>query len=112
MTRDDGTTQGETEAEEAATELGQALAAHLKGRPLPPDLVITTRTEIEKREFKAYAAGWRDRLEHDERRRAEAAAETARSRTRHHTPTNATVLPFPHPSGPTSARPHPNNEDH
>ncbi|MEU6141399.1 hypothetical protein ABZ848_13645 [Streptomyces sp. NPDC047081] len=110
MTRDDGTAQGETEAEEAATELRHALAAHLKGHPLPPDLVITTRADIERREFRAYGQGWRDRGEHDERRRTEAAAETAWSRTGHLTPTDATVLPFPYPSGPASARPHPDDE--
>jgi hypothetical protein len=126
MTRDDGTAWGEAEAREATLELQRALAARFKGRPLPPDLVITTRTEIEQREFTAYAKGWRDRGEHDERRRAE----TARARTGRPSSADATVLPFPQQntpgprqntpgprpgphaglSGPPAARPHPDDE--
>ncbi|MFF7469380.1 hypothetical protein [Streptomyces sp. NPDC008092] len=107
MARDDSTAQDDTAA---TAELRQAVAAHFKGRPLPPDLVITTRTEVEQREFKAYGAGWRDRGEHDERRRAEA----ARAKTRRPpSPVDATVLAFPpQHSGPSAARPHPDDERH
>ncbi|MET7569685.1 hypothetical protein ABZT04_14460 [Streptomyces sp. NPDC005492] len=103
MTRDDGTAQGDIEA---TAELHQALAAHFKGRPLPPDLVITTRTEIEQREFKAYGKGWRDRGEHDERRRAQTQPHP-QPRPR---PSDAKVLPFPPASGSPSGRPHPDDE--
>ncbi|MGW3289283.1 hypothetical protein ACWDR3_32055 [Streptomyces sp. NPDC001002] len=107
MTRDDDTERNETDEAGTSAELRRALAAHLKGRPIPPDLVITTRTEIERREFTAYGQGWRDRGEHDERRRAEAAD---RHRPRPGTPADATVLPFPPLSGPQPARPHPDTE--
>ncbi|MEU9348580.1 hypothetical protein AB0D74_46035 [Streptomyces sp. NPDC048278] len=117
MARDEDTAQEQCDTE-ATAELRHVLAAHFKGRPLPPDLVITTRTEIEQREFRAYGKGWRDRGEHDERRRAEATGGTEATgatgatgaKIRRPSPTEATVLPFPHPSGPTSARPHPNDE--
>ncbi|MER5790090.1 hypothetical protein [Streptomyces sp. NPDC001980] len=103
MARDDSTAQDGTET---TAELRQALAAHFKGRPLPPDLLITTRAEVERREFRAYGQGWRDRGEHDERRRAE----TTRAAAPRPSPTDATVLPFPHPSGPSAARSHPHDE--
>ncbi|MFG2960023.1 hypothetical protein ACGF5O_40660 [Streptomyces sp. NPDC048291] len=105
MARDEGTAQEQCDTE-AVAELRQVLAAHFKGRPLPPDLVITTRTEIEQREFRAYGKGWRDRGEHDERRRAE----TSRTSAPRPSPTDATVLAFPDPSRPSAARPHPHDE--
>lgn len=117
MTWDDHTERAETEGTgetgepgetEATAALRRALSARFRDRPLPPDLVITTRTEIENREFKAYAAGWRDRGEHDRHRGAEA----ARTRSPRPPSTEATVLPFPHPSGQPSALPHPNDEQH
>ncbi|MET9733789.1 hypothetical protein ABZZ79_24995 [Streptomyces sp. NPDC006458] len=111
MTREDGTLWGEAEAMAAAQELQHALAARFKGRPLPPDLVITTRSEIEKREFTAYAHGWQDRGEHDERRWAEAGAGLpAQARPQPHQPAAAEILPLPHPSGTPAARPHPEDE--
>lgn len=98
MTRDDDTEWAQTEVPEAEAELRRALAARFNGRALPPDLVITTRTAIENREFQAYAAGWRDRGDHDRHPVAESG------------PTGAKVLPFPHPSGTSPARPHPDSD--
>ncbi|CAL9530280.1 hypothetical protein [Streptomyces sp. enrichment culture] len=113
MTRDDGTVWDEAEVREATLEIQQALAARFRGRPLPPDLVITTRSEIEKREFTAYAHGWQDRGEHDARRRAEARAKTEPEPQPHRSqPPAAKILPFPDPSDTTSARPHPDDERH
>ena len=118
MTKNEGTDTvwGGTEYAEATTELRRTLAERLRGRPVPPDLVVTTRSEIEKREFRAYGQGWRDRGEHEERRRAD--AESGRGPT-----DGAKVLPFPqqgsqpahpashtHPSVPATARPHPDDE--
>lgn len=120
---------------EAAAEVRRVLAGRLKG-PVPADLVITTRREIEQREFQAYAQGWRDRGEHEEHRRAEAAPGPSRSSNSlfaeaplASTPAPAPpgsrrggkVLPFPqhsphaerppHPSGPAGgARPHPHDD--
>ncbi|MEV7285466.1 hypothetical protein AB0O01_13005 [Streptomyces sp. NPDC093252] len=102
MTDDDGGAWGGTEYAEAAAEVSAQLAARFQGRPLPPDLVITTRSEIEKREFSAYGKGWRDRGEHDRNHRT--ATQPAASST------DAKVLPFPHPSAPSAARPHPDDD--
>ncbi|MEU9332001.1 hypothetical protein AB0D49_02425 [Streptomyces sp. NPDC048290] len=102
MTDDNGGVWGGTEYVEAAAEVRAQLAARFKGRPLPPDLVITTRAEIEKREFTAYGKGWRDRGEHDERRRTEGASPPRDG--------EAKVLPFPHASAPSTARPHPDDD--
>ncbi|MFI9153775.1 hypothetical protein [Streptomyces sp. NPDC053367] len=119
MTRDDGTVWSEAEVREATLELQHALATRFRGRPLPPDLVITTRAEIEKREFTAYAHGWQDRGEHEQRRRAEAATgpepqprpRRSQPEPQPHGPRpTAKVLPLPHPSGNPSARPHPEDE--
>ncbi|MEU6348876.1 hypothetical protein ABZ896_06070 [Streptomyces sp. NPDC047072] len=110
MTRDDDTRRAESAQAEAETEamaqLRHALSARFRGRPLPPDLVVTTRTDIENREFKAYAAGWRDRVEHEERRRTQPPPQAPV----HPRATDATVLPFPHSSTSSSARPHPHDD--
>ncbi|MFE4668367.1 hypothetical protein ACFRI7_04260 [Streptomyces sp. NPDC056716] len=105
MTNEEGAAWAGTEYAEAAAEVRKQLTAHLKGRPLPPDLVITTRAEIEKREFTAYGKGWRDRGEHDERRWTEPTAPD-----RPTSPDGAKVLPVPHTPGSPAARPHPHDE--
>ncbi|MEU6589702.1 hypothetical protein ABZ923_10830 [Streptomyces sp. NPDC046881] len=135
MTKNEGAVPGGIDYVEATGELRRTLAERLRGRPLPPDLVVTTRSEIERREFRAYGQGWRDRGEH-EARRAEGTDPAAR------TADGAKVLPFPqsppapapapeppvpqppvpqppaswspgphaHPSGPPTARPHPSDD--
>ncbi|MEV5535004.1 hypothetical protein [Streptomyces prunicolor] len=92
MTKDDdGMARGGGERLGTA-EVRRVLTGQL-GYALPADLVITTRAEIEAREFTAYGRGWRDRVEHErrrvehERRRAEE-ARAARDR-------QAKVLAFP-----------------
>ncbi|MFF8729085.1 hypothetical protein ACF073_21685 [Streptomyces sp. NPDC015171] len=125
MTKNEGAVPGGIDYVEATGELRRTLAERLRGRPLPPDLVVTTRSEIERREFRAYGQGWRDRSEY-EARRAEGTDPAAR------TADGAKVLPFPqtsaqsapvpqppasrspgphaHPSGPPTARPHPSDD--
>ncbi|MFC8518309.1 hypothetical protein [Streptomyces sp. NPDC057257] len=107
MTKDEGTDTvwGGTEYAEATAEVRRALGERLRGRPVPPDLVVTSRSEIEKRELRAYGQGWRDRGEHEERRRAEGGPGPGSG-------DGAKVLPFPqqHPSNPPEARPHPADE--
>ncbi|MCX5559990.1 hypothetical protein [Streptomyces sp. NBC_00038] len=98
MTKDDdGTARGGGEHLGTA-EVRQVLTGQL-GYALPADLVITTRDEIEGREFTAYGQGWRDCVEHEERRGEEARATRDRQ---------ANVLPFPRQkqsSPPTPPRP-------
>ncbi|MGW0830793.1 hypothetical protein [Streptomyces prunicolor] len=85
MTKDDdGMARGGGERLGTA-EVRRVLTGQL-GYALPADLVITTRAEIEAREFTAYGRGWRDRVEHERRRAEEARA--ARDR-------QAKVLAFP-----------------
>ncbi|NEA50899.1 hypothetical protein G3I35_32665, partial [Streptomyces sp. SID10815] len=88
MTENEGAVSGGIDYAEAASELRRTLAARLRGRPLPADLVVTTRSEIERREFRAYGQGWRDRGEHEDHR-ASASGHPPRSSG------EATVLPFP-----------------
>ncbi|MFI6440471.1 hypothetical protein [Streptomyces sp. NPDC050759] len=86
MTKDDdGNARGNGEHLDTA-ELRRALTGQL-GYDLPADLVVTTRAEIEIREFTAYGHGWRDCVEHGERHGKEALA--ARDR-------RAKALPSPH----------------
>jgi hypothetical protein len=84
VTKDDEGTRGGNERLGAA-ELRRVLTGQL-GYTLPADLVITTRAEIETREFTAYGHGWRDCVEHGERRGREALAAGDR---------RAKVLPSP-----------------
>ncbi|MFD2690286.1 hypothetical protein ACFS5L_36380 [Streptomyces phyllanthi] len=122
MTENDGEAWGGVECTEAEAELRQVLATRIQ-RAVPADVVVTTRAEIEKREFRAYAKGWRDRGEDDERRELG----TRRGRKAPvHQDDGAKVLPFPpqapapsgsphphphpHPHPPT-ARPHPSDDD-
>lgn len=81
---DDGTARGGGE-QLGTAELRRVLTGQL-GYALPADLVITTRAEIEAREFTAYGQGWRDHVEHEQHRAEEARA--ARDR-------QANVLAFP-----------------
>jgi len=81
---DDGMARGGGE-QLGTAEVRRVLTGQL-GYALPADLVITTRAEIEAREFTAYGRGWRDRVEHERRRTEEARA--ARDR-------QAKVLAFP-----------------
>ncbi|MFD3925805.1 hypothetical protein [Streptomyces sp. NPDC058614] len=99
MTKDDDDGMAQDGGERLGTaELQQVLSGQL-GPALPADLVITTRAEIETREFAAYGQGWRDCVEHVAHRGEEARA------ARDH---RANVLPFPRQkqsSPPTPARP-------
>ncbi|GAA5057221.1 hypothetical protein [Streptomyces similanensis] len=90
MTKNDRAVSGGTDYAEAASELRRTLAERLRGRPVPPDLVVTTRAEIERREFRAYGQGWRDRGEHEEQR-------GERARSVRGPADGAKVLPFPQP---------------
>lgn len=95
---DDGMTRGGGE-QLGTAEVRRVLTGQL-GYALPADLVITTRAEIEAREFTAYGRGWRDCVEHAERRGQD--ARTGRDR-------QANVLAFPRqkqssPPTPTPAR--------
>ncbi|GAA4905183.1 hypothetical protein ACFPM3_30145 [Streptomyces coeruleoprunus] len=72
--------------------LGQYLERHA-----PDEVVVLLREEIERREFRAYADGWRDAGVHYERALEEARA-AAGSRTLRlvgRTPGRAAVIPFP-----------------
>ncbi|MEU9466562.1 hypothetical protein AB0D78_07870 [Streptomyces avermitilis] len=110
MTKNEGAVWDRTDYAEAATELRRTLAERRKG-PVPADLVVTTRAEIERREFRAYGQGWRDRGEHEERRGA-ATGTAPGTETARPPADGAKVLPFPHhhPSGPPTARPHPDDD--
>ncbi|MFI6467682.1 hypothetical protein [Streptomyces sp. NPDC050528] len=86
MTKDDdGMARGGGE-QLGTAELRRVLTRQL-GYALPADLVITTRAEIEAREFTAYGRGWHDCVEHRQQHRAEE-ARTARD-------PQAQVLAFP-----------------
>lgn len=125
MTKNEGAVPGGIDYVEATGELRRTLAERLRGRPLPPDLVVTTRSEIERREFRAYGQGWRDRGEHEARRAegtdpAARAADGAKVLPFPQTPVQSTPVPQPpasrspgphaHPSGPPTARPHPSDD--
>lgn len=118
MTENDGEAWGGVECTEAEAELRQVLATRMQ-RAVPADVVVTTRAEIEKREFSAYAKGWRDRGDHERGRGSEIHRGPVTS-TRQ--ADEAKVLPFPHQgpaqSGsphphphPPTARPHPSDDD-
>ncbi|MFI6334727.1 hypothetical protein [Streptomyces sp. NPDC050535] len=88
MTKDDDG-MGRDGGERLGTaELRRVLTGEL-GYAIPADLVITTRAEIESREFTAYGQGWRDRAEHEEHH----AGDTRAGRTGRDQ--EAKVLPFP-----------------
>ncbi|EKX67158.1 hypothetical protein [Streptomyces ipomoeae] len=119
MTNNEGEAWGGVELDRAEAELRQVLAVRMQ-RAVPADLVVTTRTEIEKREFTAYAKGWRDRGEHeDQRRRAAAALRSPGGGTGTHGGTDGygtpphrdsvgKILPFPQQTPPpTSPTPEP-----
>ncbi|WDM15008.1 hypothetical protein J3S85_27955 [Streptomyces lavenduligriseus] len=114
MTKNEGLVPGGLDYAEATSELRRILAARMRGRRLPPDLVVTTRSEIERREFRAYGQGWRDRGEHDERQaggagpapRVAGVGQDPPERP----PTPQPQDPYPHPSGPPTARPHPSDD--
>ncbi|WP_328838889.1 hypothetical protein [Streptomyces europaeiscabiei] len=126
MTNNEGEAWGGVELDRAEAELRQVLAVRMQ-RAVPADLVVTTRTEIEKREFKAYGQGWRDRGEHEDQRRRSAAALRSQGQAQGQTAPprrdpGGKILPFPqqtpppvtpphpHPHPPT-ARPHPSDDD-
>ncbi|MDX3130253.1 hypothetical protein PV367_10710 [Streptomyces europaeiscabiei] len=132
MTNNEGEAWGGVELDRAEAELRQVLAVRMQ-RAVPADLVVTTRTEIEKREFEAYGQGWRDRGEHEDQRRRSAAALRSQGHAQgqaapHRRDPGGKILPFPqqtpspgtppppvtpphpHPHPPT-ARQHPSDED-
>lgn len=129
MTNNEGEAWGGVELDRAEAELRQVLAVRLQ-RAVPADLVVTTRTEIEKREFRAYGQGWRDRGEHEEQRHRSAAAlrspgaaprrdaggkilpfpQQTPPPTSPSRPETPTPTPHPHPH-PPAARPRPSNDD-
>lgn len=91
MTKDDdGMARGDGE-QLGTAELRRMLTGQL-GYALPADLVITTRAEIETREFTAYGQGWRDHVEHAAHRAK--AARTAGDQ-------EGKILPFPHQRQPS-----------
>ncbi|QFQ97808.1 hypothetical protein F9278_18035 [Streptomyces phaeolivaceus] len=102
MTNNEGEAWGGVELDRAEAELRQVLAVRMQ-RAVPADLVVTTRTEIEKREFRAYGQGWRDRGEHEEQR--------SRSAAPHRDP-GGKILPFPQQTPPPAAPPHPHPHPH
>ncbi|MDN3259634.1 hypothetical protein QWJ26_07350 [Streptomyces sp. CSDS2] len=114
MTKNEGLVPGGLDYAEATSELRRILAARMRGRRLPPDLVVTTRSEIERREFRAYGQGWRDRGERDGLQaggsgpapRAAGGAQDPPERP----PAPRPPGPCPHPSGPPTARPHPSDD--
>ncbi|RYJ25056.1 translation initiation factor IF-2 [Streptomyces sp. L-9-10] len=73
--------------------LGRSLEDHA-----PEELVVLLREEIERRELRAYASGWRDAAEQYEPalEQSRAAARTGRLRLVGRTPGQAAVIPFPH----------------
>lgn len=88
MTKDDdGMTRGGGEHLSTA-ELRRLLTGEL-GYILPADLVITTRAEIETREFTAYGQGWRDHVEHAAHRAKAASSQKGK------------IIPFPHQRQPS-----------
>ncbi|MFE7841666.1 hypothetical protein ACFU53_38095 [Streptomyces sp. NPDC057474] len=113
MTNNEGEAWGGVELDRAEAELRQVLAVRMQ-RAVPADLVVTTRTEIEKREFKAYGQGWRDRGEHEDQRRRSAAALRSQSQGPGPGPAapprrdaGGKILPFPQQTPPPAASPHP-----
>ncbi|MFE7568282.1 hypothetical protein ACFU76_15185 [Streptomyces sp. NPDC057539] len=97
--------------------LGRSLEDHE-----PAELVVLLREEIERRELRAYASGWRDAAEQYESalEQARATARSGRLRLVGRTPGQAAVIPFPQegpqeaPQGDTQedpARDHPGGRD-
>ncbi|WP_200303746.1 hypothetical protein [Streptomyces adelaidensis] len=116
MTNNEGEAWGGVELDRAEAELRQVLAVRMQ-RAVPADLVVTTRTEIEKREFKAYGQGWRDRGEHEDQRRRAAAALRSQSHAPAappHRDAGGKILPFPQQTPPpaTPSQPHPHPHPH
>ncbi|MFD7086556.1 hypothetical protein ACFV94_01820 [Streptomyces sp. NPDC059896] len=72
--------------------LGRSLEDHA-----PEELVVLLREEIERRELRAYASGWRDAADQYESalEQARAAARAGRLRLVGRTPGQAAVIPFP-----------------
>ncbi|MFE4913232.1 hypothetical protein ACFRCX_17050 [Streptomyces sp. NPDC056652] len=72
--------------------LGRSLEDHA-----PEELVVLLREEIERRELRAYASGWRDAADQYESalKQARAAARAGRLRLVGRTPGQAAVIPFP-----------------
>lgn len=109
VTNNEGEAWGGVELDRAEAELRQVLAVRLR-RAVPADLVVTTRTEIEKREFKAYGQGWRDHAEHAEHAEHED-QRRSRSGTPHRDP-GGKILPFPPQAAPPATHPHPHPHPH
>ncbi|MEV6423007.1 hypothetical protein [Streptomyces sp. NPDC051662] len=89
--------------------LGRSLEDHEPG-----ELVVLLREEIERRELRAYASGWRDAAEQYESalEQARATARTGRLRLVGRTPGQAAVIPFPQEGSPEDpARDHPERDD-
>lgn len=114
MTNNEGEAWGGVELDRAEAELRQVLAVRMQ-RAVPADLVVTTRTEIEKREFKAYGQGWRDRGEHEEQRRRSAAALRSQNQGQGQSQGQTApprrdpggkILPFPQQTPPPATPPH------
>ncbi|MBZ3908783.1 hypothetical protein [Streptomyces griseiscabiei] len=109
MTNNEGEPWGGVELDRAEAELRQVLAVRMQ-RAVPADLVVTTRTEIEKREFKAYGQGWRDRGEHEDQRRRSAALRSPGAPP--HRDPGGKILPFPQQTPPPAAPSHPHPHPH
>ncbi|MDX2526593.1 hypothetical protein ACSCB1_20215 [Streptomyces europaeiscabiei] len=111
MTNNEGEAWGGVELDRAEAELRQVLAVRMQ-RAVPADLVVTTRTEIEKREFEAYGQGWRDRGEHEDQRRRSAAALRSQGQAQGQAAPprrdpGGKILPFPQQTPPPVPPPHP-----
>ncbi|MEV8307125.1 hypothetical protein AB0P36_07085 [Streptomyces flavidovirens] len=78
-----------------------ALGDYLENHP-PEDVAILLRAEMERREFLAYASGWRDAADQYEPalEQARRIAQTRRLRLVGRTPGQAAVIPFPQDSSP------------
>lgn len=90
---------GPPEPPEGLPALLGTLGEYLEHHP-PEDVAILLRAEMERREFRAYASGWRDAADQYEPalEQARRIAQTRRLRLVGRTPGQAAVIPFPQDS--------------
>ncbi|OEJ52969.1 hypothetical protein [Streptomyces agglomeratus] len=90
---------GLPEPPEGLPALLATLGEYLEHHP-PEDVAVLLRAELERREFRAYASGWRDAADQYEPalEQARRIAQTRRLRLVGRTPGQAAVIPFPQDS--------------
>ncbi|MFE2295138.1 hypothetical protein [Streptomyces sp. NPDC059452] len=91
-----GTGPGPAGPPDGFSDLLATLGAYLENHP-PADVAVLLRAELERREFRAYANGWRDAADQYEPalEQARRIAQNRRLRLVGRTPGQAAVIPFP-----------------